>query len=260
MRTKENMSVSLDHHESAGRYLKALREESNATLQDVCEATRVSVSNLKALEAQNYDKLPADIFVKGHLNLYGDYLGIDGKQLAARFFAERDARGDAGYRARQKLENHKLDTAKLAEPSHIPPATVASILLALILVSFTVFCLKTSWNPFSFVTVKTRDLSSTVMDVFQPSPTVTPTIVQGESIVVRATFNQEADVKIAIDNQAQDQTLFQKDQQIEWEAVFQLRLEVSPPDSAAIILNGKEMLLSPEHNGMFLFQRSISGE
>ncbi len=254
MRTKETNIASENVQNSVGKQLQQLREEKGLSLVDVSENTRISVKNLKALEEHDYAKLPADTFTKGHLILYATFLEIDGNQTAARFMAERSATHRPGKTSRMQFENHSLNPDKFAEPSHIHPMTVAGILLALILISFTSFCLYTSWNPFSFLFDRTKTISNSVMGVFLPDQTVSPTLVYGKQLVVQAKFNQDTDVKITRDEQAQDQLLFLPGQAIEWQAARELRLEISPPGSAEILVNGKPVAFPPEHNGIFLFQ------
>ena len=47
---------------SLGNRLRLLREEQGLSLDDVSLATRVSLGNLRAIEAETYDRLPADSF------------------------------------------------------------------------------------------------------------------------------------------------------------------------------------------------------
>jgi cytoskeletal protein RodZ len=133
-----------------GVRLQLLREQKGLSIQEVSEETHISSSNLKAIEGENYDQLPADTFIRGLITIYGNFLGIDGVEAARIFFLERDQSQPRGKKNRPGGAGHSLSPKKLAEPSHVSSATIASILLLLIVVSFTAFCLYTGWNPFAY--------------------------------------------------------------------------------------------------------------
>ncbi len=135
---------------SLGDRLRQLREEQNLSLDDVSRATRVSLANLRAIEAQAYDRLPADPFAKGMVVLYATHLGLDGFQAGARFLAERHRGGGIRSASQQNLARFSLLPKKLAEPSHVSSAAVAMGLLMVIVLSFTLFCLSTPGTPSPF--------------------------------------------------------------------------------------------------------------
>lgn len=59
---------------SLGAYLRGLREGRTGSLAEMAHATRVSVSQLVALECDNLAELPAPVFVKGFIRAYCQYL------------------------------------------------------------------------------------------------------------------------------------------------------------------------------------------
>jgi cytoskeletal protein RodZ len=135
---------------SIGVRLQLVREQKGLTLQQVSAETHVSPSNLTAVEAENFELLPADIFTRGLVSIYADYLGLDGTETARLFIKERDRHRPQPRKNRIGKRARSLTPKKLAEPSHISSATVAGILLVSIVVTFTAFCLYTGWNPFTY--------------------------------------------------------------------------------------------------------------
>ncbi len=134
---------------TVGLRLKLLRTRQELSVDQVSEVTHISRSNILAIEEENFNALPADTFVRGLVTIYGDYLGIDGLQAARDFLAERDRQLPKGRRNRYG-SGRSLRPKKLAEPSHVSSATVASILLILIVASFSAFCVYSGWNPLSY--------------------------------------------------------------------------------------------------------------
>ncbi len=137
--------------ETIGNYLKRLRSEKGLSIEEVSNSTRISATNIRAIEGQEFDSLPADAFTLGQLNIYAGFLGIDPAYIVSQFMKERDASLASERRTRPGGQARKILAPKtLAEPSRISSAAVAGFLLLLIVILFTGFCLYTSWNPFSF--------------------------------------------------------------------------------------------------------------
>jgi len=75
----------MDETESLGDYLKKEREKKNISLRDVSRNTRVREHLLEAIEADRYDLLPSPTFVKGFLQSYAKYVGLDANEVVLRF-------------------------------------------------------------------------------------------------------------------------------------------------------------------------------
>jgi cytoskeletal protein RodZ len=157
--------------ENTGQYLQRLRTEKGLSTKEVSDTTRISEVNIKALEAQDFAALPADTFTRGLLTIYAEFLGIDPPGVISQFILERDASLTSGKRRTVKQTKKMLTPKALAEPSHVSSMTTAGILLVIIVVLFTAFCLYTSWNPFSFLTRKTAEFQSVMMHVLPGSKT-----------------------------------------------------------------------------------------
>ena len=55
------------------------------TLEEIAEATKIGTRSLRALEEQDFDKLPGGIFNKGFVRAYARYLGLDEEQAVADY-------------------------------------------------------------------------------------------------------------------------------------------------------------------------------
>ena len=62
--------------ETIGAYLQKERRKRNIGLQDVAEATGISPGVLKALEEEDREKLPAEVYIKAFYRKYADFLGL----------------------------------------------------------------------------------------------------------------------------------------------------------------------------------------
>jgi len=116
--------------ETVGEYLKKERELRQISLQEVAEETKISVSRLKALEANQFDQLPAPIYIRGFVRIYAEYIGLDPSDVMMRFedqlFYEESEPKTAGFKT---LEEERA----LARRRMI--TVVASIIGAIILIA-----------------------------------------------------------------------------------------------------------------------------
>jgi cytoskeleton protein RodZ len=71
-----------------GSLLRKSREERHIDLDAAVKATRIRQHNLEALENEEWDKLPSQVFVRGFLGSYAEFLGLD-KELVLSYYQKR---------------------------------------------------------------------------------------------------------------------------------------------------------------------------
>ena len=76
-----------DSFKRIGKQLQEARKERGLRTADVARELRISADYLRWLEAGDFDQLPAPAYVSGFLRSYGKFLGLDGADLASRFYA-----------------------------------------------------------------------------------------------------------------------------------------------------------------------------
>ena len=72
---------------SFGERLQREREMRGITLEEIADSTKIGTRSLRALEQEDFDKLPGGIFNKGFVRAYARYLGIDEEQAVVDFLA-----------------------------------------------------------------------------------------------------------------------------------------------------------------------------
>ncbi len=68
-----------------GQFLREQREAKKISLEEVAISTKIGIRTLQAIEEGNVSKLPAKPFVRGFIQSYCRYLGIDTKDALERF-------------------------------------------------------------------------------------------------------------------------------------------------------------------------------
>ena len=78
-----------------GTSLRDARERQGLDLHQAEQAVKIRAKYLRALEAEDFDVLPAQMYVRGFLHSYADYLGLDGQlyvdEYTSRFVVDEYA-------------------------------------------------------------------------------------------------------------------------------------------------------------------------
>jgi cytoskeletal protein RodZ len=72
-----------------GETLRERREALGLALDDVSRQTRIRREYLEALESAQYDRLPADVQVRGFLRAYAQLLGLEPREIVHAYEQER---------------------------------------------------------------------------------------------------------------------------------------------------------------------------
>ncbi len=77
------------HSLSFGQYLQAVRLRKGVSIDAVSRETRVGLDILRAIEKEDPEGLPADVYVKGFLRAFAKVVDADGDEAVRRFDAWR---------------------------------------------------------------------------------------------------------------------------------------------------------------------------
>jgi cytoskeletal protein RodZ len=75
--------------DSIGRYLRHARETRAMSVEEISRATRIPVSAIERIEADHFDDLPGEVFVRGFLRAYARAVSIPVEEVLARYTASR---------------------------------------------------------------------------------------------------------------------------------------------------------------------------
>jgi len=119
--------------DGVGKKLRDARARRKLSLQEVEEATKIRARYLQAIENEDWDELPGDIYARAFIRTYGALLGLDGDRLAEQ---QRQLRGSA--RPGERLPRVDPRPGKVVHARHrtrhqVPSRLVTAIVLALVL-------------------------------------------------------------------------------------------------------------------------------
>ncbi|MDP3517224.1 MAG: DUF4115 domain-containing protein [Pseudohongiella sp.] len=122
MNTSDNQTVEMEPAEelaeppsgsnrrSPGAMLAAQRETLELSIQQVADQLNLTMHFVRALEADCYDKLPGEVFVRGYIRAYSNLLRLDPVQLLLifdEFTSQKIARKEEAIKRRDRRRKDK---------------------------------------------------------------------------------------------------------------------------------------------------------
>jgi len=114
--------------ESVGEFLKRERELRQITLEEVAEGTKISIRRLRSIEADQFDDLPAEVFVRGFIRSYAEYIGIDPTDALLRL-EENLPQDELDIRNVRRFSSPTTDVRRSRSPLLLFVAVGAAILI-----------------------------------------------------------------------------------------------------------------------------------
>lgn len=165
---------------TVGQLLKETREAKLYTLDEVEKHTKIRKELLKALEEDDYTKLPPLTFIQGFIKNYGKFLGLDPGKLLA--ILRRDFEAKKHPPVIMESFSNPLSRKKIL----ITPSRLIGIVLAVIVLGF-----------FAYLWVEYRQfVGSPRLDVISPSQGQT---VESTSVMIEGSTDPET--KVAVNDQ-----------------------------------------------------------
>ena len=119
-----------------GSELRTARERLGLSLGDIAERTKIRAATLRAIENDDFDRLPPAIFTRGFLKTYAREVGLDPEAIAERFAAALQEADDAARRdANPASGNGDIDLSPPTDRSTVETAAlivVAGLLVVLL--------------------------------------------------------------------------------------------------------------------------------
>lgn len=76
-------------NQSTGSFLKTSREARHMSLAEVARVTRIPTPTLESIEADRFDELPGEVFVRGFLKSFAQAVGVMPAEVLARYTSSR---------------------------------------------------------------------------------------------------------------------------------------------------------------------------
>lgn len=117
-----------------GERLREIREKAGVSVEEIANAIKVNKKYLKQIELDDYENMPSEIYVRGFLKNYSNFLGIEAKDVIKIYEKERGIENNI-----KKIDENKNKKKKIK----IPTVVLSSRVVFGVLFGF--FMLAISW-------------------------------------------------------------------------------------------------------------------
>lgn len=125
-----------------GERLSKWREERHMTVADVSRNTGIQVSYVEYLEREEFEKLPAEVYVRGFLRRYAEFLGIPEALVLRQYERERGMSrsiGNSGHEEEDSMQRSAFRNipAAIVTPARMTIAAFGLLAIAAFLYVYT---------------------------------------------------------------------------------------------------------------------------
>jgi len=181
--------------QSIGDKLKRARIRRKISVADVEEATRIRAKFILALESDSWDQIPSEVYGRGYLEAYAEYLKLPGDAMMKQY-----------DRARAMYKRHETDPVELAPVVHKAEPkfllTPRSFMIGGIALAALAFAVMVGYQINEFTeapsllvtTAEAKTINASDLTIFSNSFTVTGQTDQGATVSINGKAAQvEAD-------------------------------------------------------------------
>ncbi len=257
--------------ETLGALFRRLRLERSLDIKDVAEETRIPAKTIRAMELDEYDRLPAPAFARGFYSLYAGMLDLDKSEIICRYYEERSESNTAkpsGKLPSPSWQQHKNIGTMAGRPSLTPGSVIGSALLVLLLLVSGIFWY-IGYNPATHIsqwlrnfqeeplvevpssveqTPATEELQPVVIPEFEtrelsPAPQSGVTVVENSRYQLAAEFPSSTEIRVTIDGGETESLSIAANTIRTWQAEEKIVLELPLQTKAELYLNGESLPL-----------------
>ena len=271
----ENNKGSVEY-ESLGSLFRRLRMERSLDISDVSEETRIPAKTIRAIEMDEYDKLPAPAFARGFYSLYAKMLDLDENEIIARYYNERSS--SAG-KLTSKMPSPSWQHTNIGTMAERPSLTLGSLIGSALLVTLLLIAgifWYVGYNPATHISQwirsfqddpvyteqQTAEVEDTEPTVLESEPELDEqrqveetlanqsgvTVVRASKYQLAAEFPFDTQLTISVDGGEARDILISADTIETWYAENSIVLELLPETKAEMYLNGELLTLPPAEN------------
>jgi cytoskeletal protein RodZ len=217
-----------------GKALRNTRLSRKISIEKASKETKISQTYLRAIEEQDFDKIPGDVVLKGFIRVYSDFLGLDPAPLIAELSAKK------------KKESTRPEPAapvKKKEPVFDGGKSMKAVLVSIVLIALIAGIFSFS----GFLISSLRNASAPAADQVKVSSQDKSAFEIRAEVIERTWMLVEADGKSVFKGMA-----FPGDERT-WTAEKMLAVKVG--NAAGLKLtSGGEVLLAPGKRGEVIYK------
>lgn len=228
---------------SLGSYLSSAREARGMDLHEAAQATRISVHYLKAMEEEDFSRLPGEVFVRGFLKSYAKFLNLSEPEVMRRYQELQPPKPSAT--ADRRPESGTADAAPV-EAKELPLEPLVwggALIIALIVLLF--------------VAVPGKHVQETRPEAAKDQPSgeaggaaqEVAAVEQGK-LYLEIIAREDVWLLVRTDASPQKKAVLKKGESVIWSADERFLLSYGSIGAVTLLLNGNELIVKGPGNAV----------
>ena len=241
-----------------GETLRRERERQKLTIQDIEQGTSIRAAYIEALEKGDYENLPGEVYAKGFVKNYANFLNLDADKLAKEFSAEIsppvESAEEISTLAEENIpaENQKTEKLKITElqepnmkigshsqGSSSSTAIIAAVFLIAILAGGFWYYLKNSPETVANVEPPAQTETTNPAETAPTNP-VSAAVPQ-EGVNIQAKFNGECWTRVFVDGVFAYEGVPTAGQIMDWHGIEGVTIRVGNAAGIEVSMNGQNL-------------------
>lgn len=219
---------------SLGQDLKKEREVRGISLQEIAEATKISLRYLQALEEDQFELLPGKFLTRAIIRSYAQQVGLDPEEILQRYqqyTGEAKPAGETPAPEKKEILVQKFKSKKIV-------GTVLVVFLILFLVLIITWSLLRSPQPTSRETLLLTSLPSSRENITQAYFHLALSLPPSSPLKLHLKFNQKTWLQVYADGILKINGLLYPGEEVSLEARREFLLHVGNAGGFQFTLNG----------------------
>lgn len=226
--------------QTVGEILRSEREKKGLSVKEIEIATSIRTLYITSIEEGNYSIIPGEVYLKGFIRNYSNYLGLDGQQIVDLYRQNQLPVAPVNETiAPQK--NESLSEKPTEKNTNFSKWMIVSLLVVVLVGG--AWWLLDSPKPIQEPKT-TKQVQPTPTTPVQPIPpkTLTPsTPIQTKPVVIIAKYTDQCWTSVTADNKSIFEGTPKAGDTLTWEAEQNVTIKVGNAGGIDIIYNGQSM-------------------
>lgn len=241
-----------------GDILRKEREKQKLSVKDVEQGTSIRAVYIDALEKGEYDKLPGEVYAKGFIKNYGNFLELNGEDLVRQFIIEiTPTAAEPEIPQPEENSENKIAATSISQKFQAEPRNDSEenfnskkylVAAALIVVLLGGIFYGLSGSDSDSVAVAQKETAvekpqpaqvEKAVEVAQtPAPAAPPPV---NDVNLQATFSGDCWTRVIVDGKVAFEGMFNAGQTQAWKGNQSVRVLVGNAGAAQFIMNGQNV-------------------
>ena len=226
--------------QTVGEILRSEREKKGLSVKEIEFATSIRTLYITAIEEDNYSVIPGEVYVKGFIRNYSNYLGLDSQEIMDLYRKDQNP----NTLADENLSPvSKVDADKPVKNNNLSIKWITISLLALCAIGGTWWFLGSAKSIQEPNVEKQAQSTPTIPNQATKEQSVTPVapIVLKKPVTLTAKYTDQCWTLVTADNKIIYEGTPQAGDTLTWEAEQNITLKVGNAGGIDIVYNGQTM-------------------